>query len=327
MDCSLYLGAAILLFVMELLYFKVAAKFKIIDKPNERSSHTVPIIRGGGILFFAGVIFWFVASGFQWPWFMIAIGVIAFISFMDDIMSLNALVRFAFQLLAILFVFYQLWPFAWPWYLLALAIVVTIGTLNAFNFMDGINGITGVNALVILLTFAFIQQKVIQFTDTSLIVFVSISVVVFLFFNFRKRARCFAGDVGSVTIALILVFLMLQLIVATNNFLWPVLFLVYGTDSIITIIYRLKRGENILQAHRTHLYQYLSNEMRIPHLIVSVVYGFAQAFLNIIFIYFFSKNSPWMVVAVALFFITFYLVVRSLVLKMIGLSKRDQVIV
>jgi UDP-N-acetylmuramyl pentapeptide phosphotransferase/UDP-N-acetylglucosamine-1-phosphate transferase len=321
MDSKLFVGSGIVLFFIELLYFRIAEKFQIIDRPNERSSHSAPIIRGGGILFFIGVMIWFVTSGFQWPWFVLAVGVIAIISFIDDIMSLNTMVRFGFQTLAILLIFYQLSPIMWPWYLIILAIVVMIGTLNAFNFMDGINGITGVNALVALLTFIYIQESSIQFTDTSLIILVSISVIVFLFFNFRTRARCFAGDVGSVTIALILVFFMLQLIIATHNFLWPVLFLVYGADSIITIVYRLKRGENILKAHRTHLYQYLSNEMRIPHLIVSIGYGATQVLLNTLFVYFFACNNLLMVAVLVFLFLAAYIFTRSWVMQRIRLIK------
>ncbi len=310
------------LILIELIYFRVANHFQIIDHPNERSSHSQPIIRGGGIIFLFAVVTWFFQSGFQWPWLMIAIAVIAVVSFLDDVTSLNPFVRFVFQLLAILLVFYQLWPIHWPWYLLVSAVVVTIGTLNAFNFMDGINGITGVYALVMLSTFVFVQRKVVAFTDLNLLLLSGLSVLVFLFFNFRKRARCFAGDVGSITMALILVFLLLQLIVATNNFLWPLLFLVYGVDSIVTILYRLKRRENIFQAHRTHLFQYLSNEMKIPHLVVSIIYGVVQGLLNIVFISLFNTGNQVISVMVALLFLVVYGLVRNRVVRHIAAVSR-----
>lgn len=303
-----------ILFLAELAYFKLAEKFRIIDKPNERSSHTVPIIRGGGVVFIVGALIWFFTSGLQWPWFMMSVVIIALISFLDDILSMPAIVRFIFQMIAIILVFYQLWPLEWPWYLISLALIFTIGTLNAFNFMDGINGITGVNALVTLITFAYLQETL-SFTDINLIIYVSLSVIVFLFFNFRKRARSFAGDVGSVTIALILVFLLLQLITTTNNFLWPVLFLVYGTDSIVTIVHRLSKGENIFKPHRSHLYQFLSNEKRIPHLWVSAGYGVVQGLLNVLFIYLFKGGNYLTVISLALFFIFIYILIRFMIVK------------
>jgi UDP-N-acetylmuramyl pentapeptide phosphotransferase/UDP-N-acetylglucosamine-1-phosphate transferase len=301
----------ITLFAIELMYFKIADRFNIVDKPNSRSSHSVPIIRGGGILFFFGVLIWFWSRDFQWPWFMLSVLIIAVISFLDDVTSLNAAVRFVFQLVAVLLVFYQLAPVEWPVYLLVVAVIVCVGTLNAFNFMDGINGITGIYALVAIASFAVIHFWVVPFTDVSLLMMVGISIFVFLFFNFRKRARCFGGDVGSVTLALILIFLLLQLIQGTHNFFWPLLFLVYGTDSIITILYRLKRRENIFEAHRTHLFQYFSNELKVPHLLVSAGYGLMQMILNLIFIYSFERNDFVVPLVVSSLFVVAYLIVRT----------------
>jgi UDP-N-acetylmuramyl pentapeptide phosphotransferase/UDP-N-acetylglucosamine-1-phosphate transferase len=310
--------SSVAMILAELAYFKVASHFNIIDKPNERSSHIHPIIRGGGVIFVFGVLLWFFQSGYQWPWFVLAVVIIAVISFFDDVTSLHAGVRFLFHLASMLLVLYQLWPLSWPIYLLVIAVIVCIGTLNAFNFMDGINGITGVYALVTLLTFAYINQYVVSFTDSSFILWTSVAVVVFLFFNFRKVAACFAGDVGSVTIALIMIFVLLQLIRTTGNFLWPLLFLVYGTDSIITIIYRLRRKENIFKAHRTHLFQYLSNEMKIPQLIVSVGYGLIQGILNIIVIACLVNSNYPMVIVIAILFVMLYFYVR---IKMMGKIK------
>jgi UDP-N-acetylmuramyl pentapeptide phosphotransferase/UDP-N-acetylglucosamine-1-phosphate transferase len=307
-----------LLLLVELAYFRIADYYNIIDKPNERSSHTLPVIRGGGVIFLFSVVLWFLHSGFQWPWFVLSILVIAIISFIDDIASLKPLPRFTFQLIAVLLIFYQLWPMSWPVYLMIAAVVVVIGTINAFNFMDGINGITGIYAGVMLLSFWYVQKNVIAFTDENLLVLTGAAVGIFLYFNFRKRARCFAGDVGSITMALVLVFLLLQLIKATGNFLWPLLFLVYGTDSIITIVYRLKRKENIFDAHRTHLYQYLSNEMKIPHRTVSLGYGLVQGGLNIVFIYFFSRGNAAVPVVIALLYVSVYEFVRLRVMKKIS---------
>lgn len=303
--------SSLAMIIAELVYFKVADHFNIIDKPNERSSHVHPIIRGGGVIFVFGVLLWFFQSGYEWPWFVLAVVIISVISFFDDITSLHPGFRFLFHLTSMLLILYQLWPWSWPLYLLVTAVIVCIGTLNAFNFMDGINGITGVYALITLLTFGYINKYVVAFTDASFITWISVAVVIFLFFNFRKVAMCFAGDVGSVTIALILIFLLLKLIRVTGNFLWPLVFLIYGTDSIITIIYRLRRKENIFKAHRTHLFQYLSNEMKIPHLWVSIIYGAAQAMINIIVIACLNSSNHLLAVVVAVLFMIFYFVVRK----------------
>lgn len=313
---SLVLGS-VAMFLAELVYFKIADRFNIIDKPNERSSHVHHTIRGGGVIFVFGVLFWFFQSGYEWPWFVLAVIVISTISFFDDVTSLHAGVRFFFHLASMLLIIYQLWPVSWPVYLLVLAVVVCIGTFNAFNFMDGINGITGVYALIALLTFGYIHLYVRPFTNLSFVLWITASVIIFLFFNFRKTAACFAGDVGSVTIALILVFLMLQLVKGTGNFLWPLMFLVYGTDSIVTIIYRLKRKENIFKAHRTHLFQYLSNELKIPHLVVSAGYGVIQAVINIIIIACLKNSNYPLALAVAVVVVMLYFFVRGKVVSKI----------
>ncbi len=316
-----FLLIGFLLLAVELAYFRVAAKFSIIDKPNSRSSHVKPVTRGGGIIFIFALLAWFFTKDFLLPWFIFGATIIAIISFLDDVMSLNPLVRFSAQLIAVLLMFYQLIPISWPIYLLLAAVIVCIGTLNAFNFMDGINGITGVYALVSLATFGFIHQFITPFANLSLIIIVSISVLVFLFFNFRDRAQCFAGDVGSVTIAFVLIFLLLQLILATNNFLWPLLFLVYGTDSIVTIIFRIKRRENIFKPHRTHLFQYLSNELGWPHLTVSLTYGVTQLLFNTILFITLSRHQYGVPIVSAVAFIVAYLIVRINIVRHISKSE------
>ncbi|MFM9840745.1 MAG: MraY family glycosyltransferase [Cyclobacteriaceae bacterium] len=311
----------LLLFAIELIYFRVAIRFGIVDKPNSRSSHVKPAIRGGGIIFVFAVLVWSGSHDFSLPCFVFGACAIAVISFLDDVMSLNPLVRFLIQLLAVVLLFYQIGPSSWPAYLLVLAVIVCIGTLNAFNFMDGINGITGVYALVALISFSYIHVQMIAFTELSLIIVVSISVLVFLFFNFRKRAQCFAGDVGSVTIAFVLIFLLLQLILVTNNFLWPLLFLVYGTDSIVTIIFRIKRRENIFKPHRTHLFQHLSNELGWPHLTVSLTYGAIQLLFNTILFITLSRHQYVVPIVSAVIFIVVYLIIRIKIVRHISKSE------
>ena len=307
--------SVIALLVMELVYFQIAHRFQIVDKPNDRSSHAHAVIRGGGVVFIAGVLLWFVQSGYAWPWFVLGALLIAIISFMDDVMSLNPFLRILVQACAVLIMFAQLWPIHWPIYLLVLAVIVCIGTLNAFNFMDGINGMTGLYAFANLTTFAFINMHVVEFSNDTLILTLIIAVLIFLFFNFRKRAVCFAGDVGSVTIAFIQIFFLISLIQKTDNFFWVILFLVYGFDSVVTILYRLKNRENIFKPHRTHLYQYLSNEFHWSHRFVSILYMVVQMVLNAVLVYSFERNFYFMPIIVAFTFVVLYMLMRVNVLR------------
>ena len=92
---------------VELLYFRVADYFNIIDKPNERSSHTRISLRGGGIVFYMGALVYFIASGFSFPWFMLGLTLIAGVSFVDDVRSVTQRVRLVVHFVAMLLMFYQ----------------------------------------------------------------------------------------------------------------------------------------------------------------------------------------------------------------------------
>ena len=271
-----YLIILVLLFLAELFYFKVADKYNIIDKPNERSSHTRITLRGGGVIFYFGALVYFLTSGFEYPWFMLALTFVAIISFMDDIRSTSQKLRLVFHFSAMALMFYQWGLFSLSWWWIIIALIICTGIINAYNFMDGINGITGGYSLVVLLSLAYINEEVTPFVEQDLIYTVIMSVLVFCFFNFRKKARCFAGDVGSVSIAFILLFLLGKLIIQTGDFSWIILLSVYGVDSVLTIFHRLMLHENIGLPHRKHLYQLKANELRIPHVVVSVIYMVLQ---------------------------------------------------
>ena len=276
-----YILLLILLFSAEIVYFRIADHFNIIDKPNERSSHTSITLRGGGIVFYIGVLMYFVLEGFQYPWFVYGLTLITVISFADDIKPQSFILRLLIHLTAMLFMFYQWQLFQYPWYFSILALIVCIGIINAYNFMDGINGITGVYSLVVLGALWYINSYSVHFVDNNLIYIVMFSLVVFNFFNFRKRAKCFAGDVGALSIAFLIVFLLGLLILKTHDFSYIILLVVYGIDSILTIVHRLILKENIFFPHRKHVYQIMANEMQIPHLIVSTFYALLQAVIAV----------------------------------------------
>ena len=274
-----YLIILVLLFLAELFYFKMADKCNIIDKPNERSSHSQITLRGGGIIFYFGALAYFLTNHWEYPWFILALTLITFISFVDDIRSTSQGLRLVFHFTAMTLMFYQWGLFSLSWWWIIVALIVCTGIINAYNFMDGINGITGGYSLVVLVALATINVEITPFVEPALINTVLCSVLVFCFFNFRKKAKCFAGDVGSVSIAFILLFLIGRLIIKTEDFSWIVLLSVYGVDSVLTIIHRLMLHENIGLPHRKHMYQLMANELKIPHVIVSLSYMAAQVFI------------------------------------------------
>ena len=259
-----YIIILVLLFVAELFYFRVADKFNIIDKPNERSSHSRITLRGGGIIFYFGALAYFLSNHWEYPWFMLALTLITFISFVDDIRSTSQGLRLVFHFTAMALMFYQWGLFSLSWWWIIIALIICTGIINAYNFMDGINGITGGYSLVILGALAYINSEITTFVEPALINTVLCAVLVFCFFNFRKKAKCFAGDVGSVSIAFILLFLIGKLIIKTEDFSWIILLSVYGVDSVLTIIHRLMLHENIGLPHRKHMYQLMANELKIP---------------------------------------------------------------
>ena len=280
----IYLILLPLFIIAMLLYFCIADHYNIIDKPNERSSHNEVTIRGGGIIFPVAAIIFFIINGLQYPFFITGLLAISLISFLDDLLTLNNKLRLAVHLIAVALLFCQWNLFVMPWYWLIMVFVFIIGTLNAYNFMDGINGITGAYSLVAIATLYYINEYMIVFTEKELLLVTGLALLVFNFFNFRIKAKCFAGDIGSVSIAFILIFLIGQLIIHTGNITYILFLLLYGLDTVTTIISRLIKRENIFKAHRSHYFQYLVNERNVPHLIVSAGYAIVQLLFNIILI-------------------------------------------
>lgn len=304
-----------------LAYFKIAEYFNITDKPNERSSHNYITIRGGGIVFTLAALLWFLMYGLNDSWIVLALLLLATVSFIDDLITLPARIRILTHFLAVSILLWQLQVFGLPWYGILLTYIVVIGWINAFNFMDGINGITAFYAFVALVTFVWINRSV-DFVSYELIIVLIISVLVFSIFNMRKKAKTFAGDVGSVCMAFLLAWFMISLIVKTGRVEYILLFSVYGIDTVITILFRMWRRENIFEAHRTHLFQYMSNELKWPHILVSGIYGLVQVVINIVAIVLISSGKmTWNVFIGFLLVLSIgYLLVRQRISKTIQLA-------
>ncbi len=276
MNWWIYLIIAALLFVAELVYFRIADHFNIIDKPNARSSHTKVVLRGGGIIFLFGAWLWAAFFGLQYPWFMLGLTMIAIVSFIDDVHSVPNGIRLVVQFTAMFLMFHELGILQWNmWWLVLIAWIVCVGIINAYNFMDGINGITGAYSLAVLLPLLYVNYKT-PFIDMPFLIVTGLAILVFCFFNFRKKARCFAGDVGAIGIAFILIFAVGKLMVAENDLTYIVFFTMYGVDTVLTICHRIMLHEHLGEAHRKHAFQLMANELKMPHTLVSTIYMVMQ---------------------------------------------------
>ena len=303
----------ILLLAIELLYFRIADKCNIIDKPNERSSHSTIVLRGGGIIFLLGMWIWSAFFGFSYPWFLAAVTLIAGVSFVDDIRSLPDSVRLVAQFVAMGLTLYELYcvPGQFlenaPWWMVSafvvMGLIIFVGASNIINFMDGINGITGGYALASLIPI-YVLNREMGFVEESLVLTVILADIVFCFFNFRPKgkAKCFAGDVGSIGIAFILLFLIGRLVMVTGDVSYFIFLLVYGVDGCLTICHRIMLHENLGEAHRKHAFQLMANELKIGHVTVSLIYMALQMAVSLGFIYLCPDTTVahWIYLVVAL---------------------------
>lgn len=275
-----YVIIIVLLILSELLYFRIARKFDIVDKPTARSSHHREVLSGGGIIFLLAAWLYAAFFGLTYPWFMAGLTIVGTVSFADDVRSLPVAGRLLAQFAGIGLMFCQFGVAAWPgWPAAVVALIVCVGILNAFNFMDGINGITCGYSLAVLLPLIYLNCRT-EFIASPLLYTVGLSLAVFCFFNFRRRARCFAGDVGAVTMAFILLYALGCLIIRTGDFSYLLLLAVYGIDTILTICHRIMLHENLGKAHRKHVYQLMANELGLSHVSVSLIYMTLQLLIS-----------------------------------------------
>lgn len=209
-----YLSFFLLLLASLLAYFQLARRYGIVDNPNARSSHSRQTIRGGGMVFVLAVILAWIGGALS-AWVAMGIVLVGVVSLVDDIRGLSQWPRLLAHLagsLALVMEWQQQTSFSLLW--IPLILFLVIGWINFFNFMDGINGITVFYALVSLGTFYMVPALQ---DDRDWIGLVGLSCLIFAWFNARKKAVVFAGDVGSVSMALILGYLMVKIILLTGN--------------------------------------------------------------------------------------------------------------
>ena len=318
-----YVIIAAILLIAELVYYRIADKCNIIDKPNERSSHSTIVLRGGGIIFAISIIVWMVWQMVQGSWctvndyspFIAGLVLICGVSFWDDVKSLPDSVRLVVQFIATALMFGSIaqgsdllsgLPWYWVLSLGVVALIVFVGATDVINFMDGINGITAGYALAVLVPLLLLNCSV-SFIEESYLIVAILGVLVFSIFNFRPcgRAKCFAGDVGSIGIAFIMLFAIGKLIAMTGDVTWLAFLIVYGIDGCCTIMHRIMLHENLGEAHRKHAYQLMANELKMDHVVVSLIYMGLQLVISLVMVYLIPKTplAHWI-----------YLIVVALVL-------------
>jgi UDP-N-acetylmuramyl pentapeptide phosphotransferase/UDP-N-acetylglucosamine-1-phosphate transferase len=278
-----------------ILYLKAAKYFKLYDHPVGRSSHSKQTITGFGLFVLFGLMIYCIAFPFTLKsFFIIGLLMVCTISYIDDLVFVKHFVRLIFQVFALTLLAIEL-PFdyvsAEKLPIVIACVIFGIGVLNAFNFMDGINGMLGLNSLVILLSFWWLNNhsvdlegNTIEFADPNFIYTMICGVITFMFFNFRGKAKVFAGDAGSIGLAFVIFYLMLSLIFKTGNYAYLLLFAVMGMDAGLTVIYKLILRENIFVPHRDFLFKKLVHVGKEKHLKISAIYAGVQAIISTIII-------------------------------------------
>ena len=203
--------------------------------------------------------------------------IMALTSFADDIHSISPRIRLVLQFAAMMVMLYESRVFDLHFQQMLILSVACVGAINIYNFLDGVNGMTGGYSLVVLLSLLYINNNYSEFIDNDLLIYALMADVIFSAFNFRRNAVCFAGDVGSLSMGFIVIFLLLKLMFRNAHMHWISLVSVYLVDGGLTILHRIILKENILKPHKKHVYQIMANELKMPHLMVSGIYMGLQA--------------------------------------------------
>lgn len=299
---SIYPIASILLLVGLHFFIRLARRYQLVDRPNHRSSHNYEPVRGGGIVFVLAGLIWFLYESYiagpqnALPYLISGFTAIALISFLDDLYTLPSRVRIMVHAMAVVLLAYQL-QIELPWYLWMLGGVFFLGWVNAFNFMDGINGLTALYTAITLISLLVVNYYFVSFTTSDFLSILLIATGIFTWFNFRKKALCFAGDVGAISMAFLLGYFLVHLILTTGDLSFILMVVVYAVDAVGTIIERLIKKEAIFQPHRLHLYQLYANEKGVDHRVVSVGYALTQLLINAIILWNYQTNQSSLIPA------------------------------
>lgn len=272
-----YITIAIILLAFEYAFFIFAKRLRIVDRPHHQSSHSGVVVRGGGVVFYMAFLIWSLSHSLQWGGGLLGLTIMAGVSFIDDIHSTSPKIRLICQFIAIFVMFDHSGLLKNSLHVIIILAIACVGAMNIYNFMDGINGMTGGYSLVVSLALLYTNTYMVHFAPQSLLLFVIISIIIFNLFNFRCRAKCFAGDVGSLSIGFIIVYFVLILALRGHSMSWIAMLSVYLVDGGLTILHRIFLRDNLMKPHKKHAYQIMANELHMPHLLVSGIYMGLQA--------------------------------------------------
>lgn len=288
MSTLYYILLFVILVICEVGYIKLARKYLIGAKEEKRSSHKGYRLSGGGIIFILSAIIYYIYNRFaghrlpaEFNTMIIGAIALAIISFIDDIHNLSPGIRLFVHTLVIGTTFSS-YLISGQYDIFLLILLGGIGFINAYNFMDGIDGIMAGYSIVSLGTLYYCYISIPDFSETFILT-ILIATIVFAFFNFRKQSVCFAGDVGSIVMGFFIAYLIIKLIAYTHDATVLIFLIVYAIDTVFTIFQRLFAGENILLPHRHHLYQLMANQWHVPHYKISLGYDVTQLAVNVIY--------------------------------------------
>lgn len=302
----------------ELLYFALAKRLHIVDRPNERSSHHRVVLLGAGIIFILALLHYALFNpdngillhlaarshpGAGFIPFLCGALLLAVVSYTDDLRPLPSWLRLLAQFGAIVLAFHTSISTLHAWQIILLVIVFA-AILNVYNFMDGINGMLAAYSFAVVGAFLAINLFIHPFADTLLLATILLAILIFGFFNFRTHARCFSGDVGSIVMGLTVVYLLVRYDASLpdqgQNVSFLCFIIVFLADGLLTIAKRFLTGRNILEAHREHLYETLVNDLHVPHLLVASAYALLQVAITVGYLAVADKNLYTFVVALCL---------------------------
>lgn len=276
---------------------KIFYKIGFVDKPNSRSSHVSPVSLGGGAVVIPLIIITSVQLGFMWKVEIMASLLILFsISLLDDFKSISPLYRLIFHLISItIFVLIYLLPSVIDFInigylinpiLLIILILSITWFINAFNFMDGINGITAIEVIFICFSLIFYYYFLEKELNT-LTFSVLLSMIAFCYFNWSP-AKIFLGDAGSIPLGFIIIYLLIDFSLMGYWIAAILLPLYYIMDTAITLLKRIFDRKIFWQAHKEHFYQKALNKgfshTKISLYIIAINIGlFLLSFFSLIY--------------------------------------------
>ena len=301
----IYISLFILSMVLTYAIRSYANKKAIFDIPNERSSHSTPTPRGGGlaivIVFYIGLIYFNESIDSKLFYALLCAIPVALISLMDDLFTLTSKLRFSIQSISALGALYFLGGVTsidfvlfevHGWWLNIIAFFTIVWLTNLYNFLDGIDGYAGSEAVMLGLGLFFLFQNPLG------LVIVAASLG-FLLFNWHQ-ASIFMGDIGSTTLGFIFAIFVFYDTGDGNILVWLILLSLFWFDATLTLVRRYRNGEPITQAHKKHAYQRLTQSGWGHDRVV----WFSMIFNLIFIVLLYFVDNVWVVFALNIIFLT-----------------------